>query len=143
MTIVAGVDRSKDSSEVMVEAARLGTALDEPVHVVHVLSQEAFVGLQRMNLNDTGEAISVDRIREIATEIATEAITKADIDAEAIGLVGEPAEEVVNYADEHDATYVIVGGQRRSAVGKALFGSVAQSILTESHQPVVVVRRPE
>ncbi|MES3517242.1 MAG: universal stress protein [Natronomonas sp.] len=143
MTIVACVDRSKDSSEVMIEAARLGEAFGEPVHVVHVLSREAFLSLQRTNVSDTGKAVPVKRVKEIATEIAAEAIGKADIEAEAVGLVGEPAEEIVNYADNHDVSYVIVGGKRRSAVGKAIFGSVAQSVLTESHQPVVVVRRPE
>jgi len=143
MTVVASVDRSEQANDVIREAARLGEAFDEPVHAVHVLNREEFLELQRTNVSDTGTAIPVKRIKEIATEIAAEAAAEMGVDAEAVGLVGSPAEEIVNYADEHDASYVVVGGKRRSAVGKAIFGSVAQSILTDSHQPVVVVRRPE
>jgi nucleotide-binding universal stress UspA family protein len=145
MTIIASVDRDEEDSErIVAEGIRLGAAFEEPVHVVHVLNKKEFVGLQRTSVNDTGQAVPVERIKRIATEIATEAIGDRgdDADCEAIGLVGKPAEEIVNYADTHDASYIVIGGRKRSAVGKALFGSVAQSILFDSQSPVVVAGRP-
>nr|WP_241768123.1 universal stress protein [Haloferax sp. ATB1] len=54
-----------------------------------------------------------------------------------MGLVGDPAEEVTEYADEQDASYIVVSPRRRSRTGKMLFGSVAQSILLNASCPVV------
>lgn len=143
MTIIACVDRSEQAPDVVSEAAKLGEALDEPVHAVHVLTREEFVGLERTSVEDTGRALPLDRIREVAAGIAEERVEAAGVAAEPVGLVGDPSEEVVEYADEHDASYIVVGGRKHSPVGKALFGSVAQSILLEAHHPVVALAREE
>ena len=58
-----------------------------------------------------------------------------------MGRVGDPTEEVLAVAAELDARYVVVGGRRRSPVGKALFGSTTQEVLLESDRPVVTVMR--
>jgi hypothetical protein len=47
----------------------------------------------------------------------------------------EPAEEVVELADEVGAELAVIGIRRRSAVGKLLFGSTAQRILMDTHCP--------
>ena len=52
----------------------------------------------------------------------------------------QPASEgIVDLATDIDADLVVVGGRRRSPVGKALFGSVTQSVVLDSPLPVVVV----
>lgn len=143
MTIIACVDRSEQAPEVVSEAARLGEAFGEPVHVVHVLTRDEFVDLQRTSVDDTGRAIPTDRVRDVAARIAAEHVEAAGVTAEAVGLVGSPSDEVVNYADNHDTRYLVIGGRKHSPVGKALFGSVAQSILLNAHQPVVALAREE
>lgn len=143
MTIIACVDRSEQAKGVVSEAVKLGEAFDEPVHAVHVLTRKQFVGLQRTSVDDTGRAIPTEQIEEVAAEIAGEQIGDTDAAVETVGLVGDPSDEIVTYADEHDASYVVVGGRKHSPVGKALFGSVSQSILLDSHQPVVSLVRDE
>lgn len=140
MTIVAAVDRNERAPAVVREAVRLGEAFDEPVEVVHVLTREAFVSLERTQVSETGETVPVDRVIEMAESIAAEAIREADVEAEAVGLMGDPAEEIVGYADERDANYVVIAGRTRSPVGKALFGSVVQSVLLAAECPVVSLR---
>ena len=141
MTIIASVDQSDQAPAIVAEAASLGEAFDEPVHAVYVLDRDRFVGLQRTSVRDKGETIPVERITKVATEIAGEAIEEAGVTAEAVGLRGSPSEEIVDYADKHDARYIVVGGRKQSPVGKALFGSVAQSVLLKAHQPVVALAR--
>lgn len=142
MPVVAAVDRSDRAGAVVEQAVRLGEAFDESVEVVHVLTREEFVSLERTNVTQTGRAIPVDDIVEIAREIAEEAIADAEAggDIEPVGLVGDPADEIVAYADDHDAAYIVVAGRKRSPVGKALFGSVAQSVLLSATRPVVSLR---
>ncbi|MEF8778892.1 MAG: universal stress protein [Natronomonas sp.] len=51
----------------------------------------------------------------------------------------DPAEAIVETATEIGADRIVMSGRKRSAVGKALFGSVTQSVLLQSEIPVTVV----
>jgi nucleotide-binding universal stress UspA family protein len=52
----------------------------------------------------------------------------------------EPAEQVVDIADEVGAELIVIGMRRRSAVGKLLLGSTAQRILLDARCPVLAVK---
>lgn len=140
MTIVAAVDRSNTGARIVEEAKALADAFGDELHVVHVLGQSEFVELERTNVENTGQAIEMDDIKEIAAEIAAEA-AEGVVDYRAVGLVGSAAEEIVRYSDERDARYIVISGRRRSPVGKAIFGSVTQSVLLNAERPVVSVMR--
>jgi len=140
MVIVAAVDQSDRAPEVVREASKLGEAFDTPVKVVHVLTQKKFVGLERTSVSDTGQTIPTNEVVDIAKEIAAETIEEVGVEAEPVGLLGDPADEVVEYAESNDARYIAVSGRKQSAVGKALFGSVVQSVLLSATCPVVSLR---
>ncbi|WP_336344618.1 universal stress protein [Halalkalicoccus ordinarius] len=140
MPIVAAVDRNERATAIVREAARLGEAFGEAVEVVHVLARDEFVSLERTQVSETGESVPIERVVEMAEEIAAEAVEEAGVEAETVGLMGDPAEEIVSYAADRDASYVVIGGRNRSPVGKALFGSVVQSVLLTAECPVVSLR---
>lgn len=140
MVVVAAVDRNDRADAVVREAAAIGEAFDEPVDVVHVLTREQFVSLERTNVGETGEAVPIESVVETAENIAAESIAETNVTANAVGLLGDPADEIVEYAHERDARYVVVAGRKRSPVGKALFGSVVQSVLLSAECPVVSLR---
>lgn len=52
---------------------------------------------------------------------------------------GDPADEIVEYADSVDADTIIIPGRKRSPVGKAVFGSVTQDVILDSDRPVTIV----
>ncbi len=52
----------------------------------------------------------------------------------------EPADQVVDIADEVEAELIVIGMRRRSAVGKLLLGSTAQRILLDARCPVLAVK---
>lgn len=52
---------------------------------------------------------------------------------------GDPAEEIVEAAQEIGSDLLVVGGRKRSPVGKMVFGSVVQEVLLTSGHPVTVV----
>lgn len=137
MIIVAAVDRSSRSSIVVREAQHLADVFGDDLHVVHVLSLAKFLDIEQTSAERTGTPVDLEQVREYAADVAAEAAGGIEGSSESAGLVGDPADEVVRYADKRDARYVVVGPRRRSPTGKALFGSVAQSILLNADCPVV------
>lgn len=55
-------------------------------------------------------------------------------------LVDDVAAAVVAAADAEGALLIVVGVRRRTAVGKALLGSVAQRVILDAHCPVLAVK---
>lgn len=49
-------------------------------------------------------------------------------------------EQVVDLVDEVGADLLVIGARRRSPVGKALLGSVTQTIILQVNVPVLVVK---
>jgi len=139
MVVIAAVDRS-DGARVVEEGRKTASAHGLPLHVVHTLSETDFRDLERASFETSGKSLDMDQIRSLAETIATEAIEEAGVEAdEIVGLVGKPSQRVLEYAEDVDAEYVVVGGRKRSSVGKVLFGSVTQSILLNAECPVVTV----
>lgn len=134
--IVAAVDRTDRADAVIEEATKLGTAFDELVHLVHVMSRTEFVKRERDEYEKDGHGVDPDEIRAIAAEVAQERAGD-DHTCQSIGLVGKPEEEIVKYADRENASYIVVSSNKRSPTGKALFGSVSQSVLLNADCPVV------
>ncbi|RBI58443.1 universal stress protein [halophilic archaeon] len=61
------------------------------------------------------------------------------LDYELSTATGPHADTIVDLAA--DADLVIIGGQKRSPTGKAIFGSTTQDVLLSAPCPVVFVRR--
>lgn len=136
MVILAAVDRSDRASCVIRESESLASAFDEPIHVVHVLSKSEFMNLGQSKAENR-EVVDMDTIRGVAEDIAREAVAEGARDVDTRGLVGNPAKRIVDYAEEHDVRYIVVAGRKRSPTGKAIFGSVTQSVLLNAPCPVL------
>jgi nucleotide-binding universal stress UspA family protein len=137
MTIVAAVGETDRDEAVLEEAASLSRAFNEPVHVVYVLPSSEFVDIERERIKEEGRAIDRDTIDEYVQGIAEEISEDLDVTTKAMGLVGDIADNVVRYAEEQEARFIVIGLRKRSPTGKAMFGSVGQSILLTADQPVV------
>ena len=65
---------------------------------------------------------------------------EADVSARTALLRGEPADEIVAYADSIDADMIVVGSRGHGRLASALLGSVSRAILREARRPVLVIR---
>ena len=52
----------------------------------------------------------------------------------------DPADDLINVANESNAEFIVIGLRRRSPVGKLILGSNAQRILLDAHCPVLAVK---
>jgi len=56
---------------------------------------------------------------------------------------GDPADEILDVAEELDADLIVLAGRKRSPAGKALFGSVTQAVILHADRPVMVAGEVE
>jgi len=55
-------------------------------------------------------------------------------------LVGYPAEEILNLAEDEKADLIIMGTHGRTGIDRILFGSVAEKVVKSSTCPVLTIR---
>lgn len=123
--VVMGVD---DNEERAVACARAvadlpGAESGARVTVIHSFTD-----------NPSGASASqIGSVRE-----ATEFLEEHGIDVDVTESSGDPAEQILDVATAEDANLIVVAGRKRSPTGKALFGSVTQSVILNADRPVMV-----
>ena len=92
----------------------------------------------------TAAAVHTPNADDSAPLVAALAIAEAhDVAATAELLVGDPAAEIVTYADSIGADLIVIGSRGLGAIGRMLLGNVSRAVLRESRRPVLVVREVE
>ena len=136
---MCAVDDDQFSDAVVATAGDLADAYDDDLAVLYVMPEERFDAWAEDRPEyyvDDAAADAANRAREIATrtlEDSDRVVPK--------GRVGAPAAEIVEATARIDPRYLVLGGRKRSPVGKALFGSITQSVLLEVETPTVTVMR--
>lgn len=149
MTILVALGEKRAPETVLRTGYDLAMAYDDDLQVLHVIpetdAQAHFDKLKEIpDFGDLSFSVEENRAREIARKMLREALPDGDRErAGAIGRIGEPTEQILAVSEDLDARYLVVGGRKRSPTGKALFGSVTQSVLLNSSRPVVTVMRDE
>lgn len=89
-----------------------------------------------------GAPVSADAAPDHAVDQMTQraAADGVELDVRRNTHDGEVADEVIRVAREVDASVIVIGLRRRSAVGKLLMGSSAQRILLHADRPVLAVK---
>lgn len=139
MVVVAAIDQSEDAQQIIDQAQTLASDMGEEIHVVHALDSTEFAELQREHVSSTPSDEGVLVREQIAAELADGVVSELDETTEIVGLKGEPADSIAEYAERNDAKYIAIGGRQRSPTGKALFGNTTQSVLLQADRPIVVV----
>ena len=113
----------------LTEAVRLAKAFDGYIYLIRTCPPEA------------GEQ-DIARLEHILNEVRREYFKSQGIKSETRILIRgmEPGEDVVQFAREKEVDQIIIGVQKRSKVGKLMFGSVGQYIILEASCPVLAVK---
>jgi|AntDeeMinimDraft_5_1070356.scaffolds.fasta_scaffold00041_19 nucleotide-binding universal stress UspA family protein len=69
---------------------------------------------------------------------AQEALEDAGIEVTILEDSGDTEDDILEEAGAYDVDSIVLGGRKRSPVGKAIFGSTTQGIILSSDRPVVV-----
>lgn len=143
MVILAAVGE-KHGTEMIVETGYdLASAYRDELQVLHVIPEgdvQAHIDALRRNheFGDFGFDAESDRAEAIAKRLIDAALPSDNSkQVTPVGRGGDPADEILSYADQIDPRYLVIGGRKRTPAGKALFGSVTQQVILDSTRPVV------
>lgn len=79
---------------------------------------------------------SVTRVRSVRR--ASELLEDNGVEVTVLEDSMETVDNILRSAEEHDVDSIVLGGRKRSPAGKAIFGSVTQSVILNTDRPVVV-----
>lgn len=145
VTVLIAVGETVANGSIISTGHDLAERYDDTAVALHVVPRKDFEAhKESIESTDEFQDISLSQEQDSAARFARRAVqdSLSEFDADRIeprGRVGDPAEEIVAAAEEYDPRYLVLGGRRRSPVGKALFGSVTQDVLLEASCPVVTL----
>lgn len=171
MSILAAVDGEQIPSDTVVIAYDLAQKYDEELVVMHVMPQDVFdenqdaedgradahlapevvyfdpdVQTSRSSGSSGEPSYSLEDGAAEATSVGRAVVEKTLDEAQNVtvqGRVGEPVEEILAEVERRAARYLVIGGRKRTPVGKAVFGSITQSVLLNADLPVMTIMRTE
>lgn len=138
-TVLIVITGEEPDQTLLDEANRHITGLDAKALVCRV-ADEGFHqrGIQRhMKAGKEVENINKHAAERSAAEIA-EATFGEEVPYETFGVVGESVDDILDIANGHDCDHIFINAERRTPVGKAIFGDLAQGIILEFDGPVTV-----
>ena len=150
MTVVlTPIDGSERALEALPWAAALAGAQGRVV-VLRVIPPDRALRESRLALTGIGDESGAQRTHDAWTSAAEADLDKAaailadsGIAADRVVQMGEPDEEIVAAVARQGADLIVMASQGRGAIGRAIFGSVADRVARTSTVPVLVVRARE
>ena len=135
-----------DNSKVSIEAAKQGLEIaklmNSKVYVIYVVDIMPFVGLPTEGFWESMKEILEEEGKEAFNKI--ESIAKEfDINIVSEILEGNPAKEIVEYANKKNINLIVMGTSGKSGIDKLLLGSVAEKVSKRAQCPILLVKMKE
>jgi nucleotide-binding universal stress UspA family protein len=141
--IVVGTDGSETAGEAVRQAVDLAKLTGAELSIV-----SAFSPVSERRVRDTQEAAPADVQYEIGPredvnlvlDAAAAAARKEGIEVNTHPVEGEPAEAILNVAEETKADLIVVGNKGMTGARRFLLGSVPNNVSHHAPCSVIIVR---
>ena len=139
--IIAALDFSDANAPVIKATTKLAKALDESVHLVHVIEPEptyAAYGLTpdefpiAKEIQEESRHRSEQKLTKIAAQME---LTNVKIKV----LHGQPLNAILDYAHKSDADMLVLGSHGHGFLSSLLLGSVAEGCVRKPKIPSLIV----
>ncbi|BCF94154.1 universal stress protein [Paraburkholderia sp. PGU16] len=137
--ILAGYDGSPSARHAVAFAVDLAKRFDARLHVLVVARAPDWgaIELERKEMVD----YELRHANEVLDDIKAK-LTSSNDRAEFDLVIGQPAKEIVLYAEQHDIDHLVVGHRGHTPFDRWLIGSVARQVLAYAPCAVTIVRDP-
>ena len=134
-SILCPIDFSACSDEALIHASTLASQGNAKLFLLHVSQLP-------VPYND-GIPVYSPHAEQVAQEEAMlKTITPPDekVDFERHHRIGEPAVEILNFAQDHHVDLIVMGTHGRKGLSRMLMGSVAEKVVRKAGCPVLTYR---
>jgi len=139
MSVVLGYDESPGARHALAVAIDLAARYDVPLVLVYATSPPgASLGEEFRSHRE-----ALEEIGRTAVGHAVEQASARDVRTEVELVSAKPAEALLEVAERHDATVIVVGTYGESPLRGAILGSTPHKLLHLSRFPVLCVPPPE
>jgi nucleotide-binding universal stress UspA family protein len=122
-SIVVGTDGSDTAKEAVRQATEFAKALDAKLHLVSAY-----------------EPIGEGRLREERQQVAGGSIEEAGVQVETYAREGDPADAILDVAEEQNADLIVVGNKGMTGAKRFLLGSVPNKVSHHAPCSVMIIR---
>jgi nucleotide-binding universal stress UspA family protein len=139
--LLVGVDCSECSERALEYAAEWAATAQRPLFVAHVIqwSPYSFNTPQENEERHKRREAELDRAHRNIIDPIVERLRARGVDARGVIRHGHPAETLSDVAAELGVTNIVVGKTGSSRIRAQFFGSVPNTLIQISKQPVTVV----
>ncbi len=149
MVATDGSELTKKAVDSAIEITKLNEA---KLYAVHVVAPGDFAITQNepkasITQNEPRDAEWKKEIKEHLTTQGKEATAyvenvgkAANIEVESVILEGNPADEIVDFAEKNEIDLIVMGTLGKTGIKRFLLGSVAENVVRHSKKAVLVVR---
>jgi nucleotide-binding universal stress UspA family protein len=142
-SIVVGTDGSETAGEAVRQATDLAKAVGAKINVVSAFEP---VGNQRLREertqvpDDMQWMVNAREDVEATLRSAKEQIEEAGVDVETFARQGDPADAILDVAEENNADLIIVGNKGMTGAKRFLLGSVPNKVSHHAPCSVLIIR---
>jgi nucleotide-binding universal stress UspA family protein len=142
-SIVVGTDGSETASEAVRQATELATSLGAALHVVSAYEPvpEGRLRLERQDAPaDLEWTINPREDVEATLKTAAEKIEEAGVKVQTFAREGDPADAILDVAEEQNADLIVVGNKGMTGAKRFLLGSVPNKVSHHAPCSVLIIR---
>lgn len=137
--IVVGVDGSEASLRAAEKAADLARSMNASLVLVSVVPPPTVLLGELMTPEIVDPKPLVDAANEALTRVAEKLRSEKGVEVATRVIVGEPAESIIEIAEDEKADLIVVGRRGLSRIERLFIGSVTKKVLERAHVDVLVV----
>ena len=142
-SIVVGTDGSETAGEAVRQAVELAKATGAKVELV-----SAYEPVSNQRLREERQQVPEDmqwmvnerEDVEATLKTAAESIREAGVEVETFARQGDPADAILDVAEENNADLIIVGNKGMSGAKRFLLGSVPNKVSHHAPCSVMIIR---
>jgi nucleotide-binding universal stress UspA family protein len=142
-TIVVGTDGSDTAKKAVTQAAELAKAVGASVHLVSAYEPVPQTRLREESVevpDDLQWMINPREDVDATLKEAAEEMAAAGVPTEIYARQGDPADAILDVAEERNADLIIVGNKGMTGAKRFLLGSVPNKISHHAPSSVLIIR---